>query len=820
MTSLIQRSLAGGELAPALRARADQVKYATGLRTCRNFRVMKHGGVSNRAGFQYLATGKTVGKRVRLFRFKFSNSQTYALELGDRYMRVYRLGAAVLATATLGAWSNLTTYQVGDVVTRSGNTYAANDINVNKDPIGGFGPIYWQLLTNGIYERSMPFLDTELADIKYTQSGDIVTMTHQTYGVVDVQRTDHARWSLNNIFTAVIANIGTPTTAFASGGAGGNEYHYKVTAIKEETYEESLPEGASQGGAALAAPTEAAPHSLTWLAVTGAAAYNVYKGTTDGAFGFIAQVIGLGYKDRGLVVPDYSIAPPQSRPASSAFANPGNFPGAVSYFQQRLCLARTINNPRTVWASRSGTRNNLLISYPQQENDSIMFTLVGTSEVLHLMDIDTRFIVFTVDGEYVIEGDSEGILTPAQPNPRQFGYNGSSAVQPIVVDKTALYVQARGNIVRDLRHEVSSTDGRTTYRGRDLCIFSEHLFSRYTILDMDYQQVPDSIVWIVRSDGVLLGLTYLPDQEIWGWHHHDTDGFVESVCVVPEGNEDILYLVVRRTIGGVDYRYIERMHTRVVTNVKTDAFFVDAGLTYDGRNTTATTMTLSGGGAWTVVETLTLTASAGFFVAGDVGNEIAMRAGTDEIRVRITAYTSATVVSGMPSKTVPTSLRGVAITNWGKAVETFAGLSHLEGKSVIALGDGTVEAPQTVVGGTVTYSHRYEVAHIGLSYVADIETLDLEIVNGQTLSDKKKRVTSLTMFLQDTQHIKAGPDADHLREIPVQVANYADASKSDPDKVELTMNSTWNDNGRVFIRQDKPLPAAVLAVVPSGFIGG
>jgi hypothetical protein len=111
-----------------------------------------------------------------------------------------------------------------------------------------------------------------------------------------------------------------------------------------------------------------------------------------------------------------------------------------------------------------------------------------------------------------------------------------------------------------------------------------HLFDDYTIVDLAYAKTPNKMVWCVRSDGVLIGLTYLPEHDVLGWHEHDTDGTFESVACVKEGSEHVLYAVVKRSINSRDVRYIERLHTRKITAAE-DAFFVDSGLTYDGAPT-------------------------------------------------------------------------------------------------------------------------------------------------------------------------------------------------------------------------------------------
>ncbi|OYV96822.1 MAG: hypothetical protein B7Z62_07555 [Deltaproteobacteria bacterium 37-65-8] len=73
-------------------------------------------------------------------------------------------------------------------------------------------------------------------------------------------------------------------------------------------------------------------------------------------------------------------------------------------------------------------------------------------------------------------------------------------------------------------------------------------------------------VAVVRADGVLLGMTYNPDEKVFGWHRHVTDGLFESVAVIPDpvNNRDQLWAVVNRTIGGATKRYIEYMDPDVV----------------------------------------------------------------------------------------------------------------------------------------------------------------------------------------------------------------------------------------------------------------
>jgi hypothetical protein len=111
----------------------------------------------------------------------------------------------------------------------------------------------------------------------------------------------------------------------------------------------------------------------------------------------------------------------------------------------------------------------------------------------------------------------------------------------------------------------------------DLTILAEDITGD-GISDMAYQQEPDSIIWAVRSDGLLIGLTYQRDQQVVAWHQHPvggTDTVVESVAVIPsaDGLSDELWMSVKRTINGGTVRYIEYLDPEI---------FVDSGLTYSG----------------------------------------------------------------------------------------------------------------------------------------------------------------------------------------------------------------------------------------------
>lgn len=842
MSAVIQRSFAGGELGPALWARAEQVKYQTGLRTCRNFMVQRFGGVTNRPGTRFVCEVSDSTKAHRLISFVFNAEQTYVLAFGRHTMRVIRQGAQLESSPTVP------------------------------------------------YELATPYAEHELRAISHAQTADVVTMAHRAHQPQHLVRTGHTAWTIGAI--NFVPTQARPTAcAGTPGAAGSNVYRYQITAVNED-YSESLPglqapktiTGATQanpcvitavahgfengedvridgivgmtglngkayrianktsdafqlqgvdstlftaytsGGTASrtsvrvvgAAPTSGAPHVLTWTAPAGAWRYNIYK-ESAGIFGYVGTSEVAEFKDTNFT-PATNFTPPAER---AIFDGPGRYPAVCGSHQQRAAFANTDDDPERIWLSRIGQFTDFTTSLPIQSDDAVSFILSGNqvNAVRHLIGLG-RLLALTGGSEFAINGDAAGTIRPTEINARQQGYSGAAATPaPVAIGNSTLYVQARGSVVRDLRFTYESEG----YAGRDLTVFAPHLFDGHQIVAWAFQQIPHSVMWAVRDDGALLGLTYLPEHEVWGWHRHDTGmdagDQVEDVAVVPEGNEDAVYLLVRRHIDGTWKRYIERLTDRRVVDIA-DACFLDCALSYDGRNTGATTLTLSGGTAWDETESLTLTASASRFLAGDVGNAYVLTFGADDIWCEVIAYTSSTVVTVRPDREVPAGLRTTATTAWARAVDEVAGLDHLEGRTVGILADGHVLPPAVVAAGAVTLNHTAIRITAGLPIEAEIETLDLENTEA-TLTEKRKRINRVTLLIESSRGLLAGPDREHLREYKQRAAEaYGEPIRLRTGQAEIPITSTWTAGGSLVIRQSDPLPLSILAITAGGEIGG
>lgn len=838
MTSFRQLSFSSGEITPAVWGRVDQSKHGSGLKLCENFTVMRHGGVQNRPGTRFVGEVSDSTKSVRLIPFIFNSSQTYILEFGDTYMRVILNGIhvkditktisfatkanpCVITTSTSHGLSNGDEVYITDVegmielnvrnfkvAAVTGSTFELRlmDGSTNLNSIG-FGTYSGAGTMESIFEITTPYQEADLPDLYYAQSADVVELVHPSHAPRELARTGHASWALTT--TVFGPTIGTPQNLLSD--SAGSGFNYKVTAISDTTGEESLP-------STLEASTTKTS-TLSWDAVSGASTYNIFR-EIQGLYSWIGVAGTNSFLDADLT-PDPLDNPPEER---LPFATSNNYPSVVAFYQQRAFYANTNNAPETVWTSKTGLRHNMMISTPLQANDAVTFTLAGVqvNSIRHIVGL-SQLIMFTDSGEWVITGDVANIITPTDVSPVEHTRNGSSNVKPLVVQGTSLYIQARGSVVRDLNYDFETAG----YRGNEISIFSAHLFDNFTMNDWTYQQIPDSIVWLARSDGRVLGMTYLREHAVFGWHQHDFGGTVENLAVIPAGNSDRLFVVVKRTINGKVVRFIEFLETRLIDDIR-DMVFMDSTLSYDGRNTGAGTITLTTGTTWTHDDTITITSSTSIFDANDIDNQIWLY-NSDEseiIRITIKAFTSDTVVTGTPHKDVQTEFQGVASTNWSLAVGSVSGLWHIEGEDVSIFADANVAANPlndayeivTIVNGIATLDIPAAVIHVGLPVTARIQTLDID-ASDAILADKAKHLSVVTLQVESSRGIFAGIELDDLKEFKLRDDEDYDSPPSlETGNIEVNISGDWNNSGSIYVQQIDPVPVAILSAVPSGYI--
>lgn len=374
-----------------------------------------------------------------------------------------------------------------------------------------------------------------------------------------------------------VADSGAPATPTGLAGSivFGKLLRYKVSAISDDTGEESLPSTAVSVRNDMS--FQGNSNSLFWDAVPGAGSYVLYR-LDNGRYGYIGTSETLTFVDEN-ITPDLSSGPQEG---NNPFNSADNYPACVNFFEQRLAMGGTKTVPSGVWLGQSANYENFGSASPVKASDAITFRIRSREKNEVRALIETRGLgVFSSAAEFTVSGGSEDFLSPSNVNVKRQGNRGSSSLQPIAVGDVMLFSRARGGVVQDFSYEFANDN----FVGRDLTIMSRHLFKNRKIVSWAYAQAPYSIVWAILDNGMCVSLTYLREHDVWAWTRHETDGFFEGVNVVPEGEEDAVYFIIRRTVGDNSQRYIERMHTRTFAESK-DAFFVDSGLSYEGSPAT------------------------------------------------------------------------------------------------------------------------------------------------------------------------------------------------------------------------------------------
>ena len=264
----------------------------------------------------------------------------------------------------------------------------------------------------------------------------------------------------------------------------------------------------------------------------------------------------------------------------SPWSKEKGYPNCAGFIEDRLFFAGTKRYGQTFWGSKGGNYNNFGTSIPTLDTDAITSMLNG-GQVNGIKAIITlgEAIMLTAGGEFKVSGRN-GPLSPSNVHSQAQEYRGISDVAPVTVGSRIVYVQQQGSIIRDLGYQYD----QDKYTGDDLTLLVDHLFRKHKIVSMAYQQAPYSIIWCVRDDGLLLGLTYIKEQELFAWHKHTTEGgrFIDVACIAGE-DEDELYCVVERD----GKYYVEVMAPRGKTDNVAEQYFVDCGKTYSGAGTEA-----------------------------------------------------------------------------------------------------------------------------------------------------------------------------------------------------------------------------------------
>lgn len=525
MSRIAFRNFTGGEVTPTLSARYDLQKFGSFLQCCENFIPNLHGDIERRPGMRFIAD---LGGKSVLIPFQFNT------EPENNYVLIFREGSITVASA--------------------------------------------DGLLAGVSIESPYALDDVYA-LSTAQAGDIVYLAHKNYALRKLTRSGTApdyEWALEEVvLNQSIAAPAAPTVTFVRDNGDDDAplnytLRYVVTAVDGDGVESVA---SAVGETTGKYPTDwvVGNHvDLTWTAVEGAEEYNVYR-ESAGYYGFIGVSRSTSFQDQNFE-PDTATTPKEDW---NPFAD-GNNPATVAFHQQRLVLGGTKDNPASFFMSRTGDYENFRKSRPLQDDDPVEYMLAsGSIDEIRWMASFGDLLIGTSGAEYKATS-SGAAITSSDVQISVQSYWGSSGLAPLIIGQSVMHCQRSGSHVRDLYYSWES-DG---YAGNDLSLLAPQLVESHRIVQWAFQQSPGSNIWAVRDDGVLLCLTYMKEQNVYGWSRHVTQGKVLSVAVISGSQEDVVMLVVEREMGGVKKYFLERLAGRFRdADGIGDAFYVDCGLT-------------------------------------------------------------------------------------------------------------------------------------------------------------------------------------------------------------------------------------------------
>ena len=861
--STIITNFRAGELSPRLEGRIDLDKYNEGAQTLQNMLVFPQGGTTRRPGTYYAGAAKDGGK-VRLINFEYSDEQAYVVELGANYMRFFKDGGILTdlsasitgitqgnpALLTVGSTAGLTgsvvisgvsgmtevnnkefqtarlsamevssvsgTFVTGETITggTSGGTGLIGRVRVPTQPfldiyndsglvVGetitgsvsgatativtypgvaspstlvlvntdstGFGAYVSGGTISHIAEVTTTYSVTDIFEINYAQSADVIYLAHKDHAPAKLTRTTATSFTLTDVdFTDgpyLDENI-TSTTLYASASTGSVTITASAALFTasdvgryirfREVLEINHDEWAASTSYANNATVRFDGHVYKQVTGSTQTSGNTPPVHTDGTETYGAIDWQYVHDDTGYVkitnftsstsvdatvqtddggitvLPDSIVGSggATKRWSLGAFGGDQGFPRAIAFYEQRLYFAGTIGQPQTIFGSVSADFENHTPG--TNDDDALNFTIASDQVNVIKHIIPARFLqILTTSSEFTLSG-GQGTqpVTPTNVNILRETTFGTSGVRPLRAATSTILIQKGQEKVK----EITFDERQDGLAGVDLTILADHI-TRGGLTDMVWQQEPELIVWFVHTDGRLIGLTYDRANNAVGWHTHPLggSGTVESITSVPEGSEDTVYMSVKRTINGATVRHIEYMKPIYFGDSVEDAYYVDGGLTYSGSATT-----------------------------------------------------------------------------------TISGINHLEGEEVTILADGASHASKTVTNGTITLDRSASKVHLGYNYESLLETLRIEAGADDGISQGKiKRIHGVTVRFLDTVGAEVGPDTANLDRIPFRSsANPMNQALSlfTGDK-EIFFPSGYDNDSRVVVRQNQPLPMTILAIM-------
>ena len=834
----------GGELSPRLDGRNDLAKYTSGCKTLENLVVYPHGAAARRPGTTFVSEVADSDNKTRLIPFEFSTTQTYMLEFSNLKIRFYKNNGIILeSNKTITAitkaspgviTSNSHGYSNGDEVYISGivgmtelngktflvansttNTFSLTDkdgvaINTTSYTTYSSGGI-----ANRVYEIATPYTTAELFDIKFAQSADVMYITHPAHEVEKLSRTGHTSWSLTDVvFTNgpfQDANITTTTLTPASASVGSRN----ITA--------SAVTGINGGVGFLSTDVGRQIHfNAGYATITARTSSTVVVADVTTAF------------TNGNAITDWYLG---------AFSDTTGHPSCVTFFEQRLVFAGTTNQPQAIFFSKSGDYESMdsNIGGTIADDDAIVYTIASNQvNAIRFMTSTRTLIIGTAGGEFIVSGGgSDSAVTPTNILIKKQSNHGAANVDAIAVGNATLFLQRAKRKIRELAYNFD-VDG---YVAPDMTILAEHI-TEGGLTQIAYQQEPNQIIYCVREDGEMVGLTYQREQQVTAWHRHIFGGrfgiatiTVSDYANITTGSKIILlksdgttttFTSTTGTAGTNEFK-TETNNNTTATNLKNAInAHTNFTATVNSAVVTVTETAHKATGYLTIksFDSARLTATS----EGKAVIESVAVIPTDDKEYQTWVIVKRTV-NGITRRYVEflneldfdetdnTSFNFLdsALSYSGSAVTTLSNLEHLEGQVVSILADGATHPDRTVTSGSITLDRSAKNVKIGLNYISLLQTMRLDAGSQDGTSQAKtKRIYDITVRMFETIGVEVGPNLSDMERIPFRSSADLMDEGIPPftgDK-EVEFRGNYETDGFIYVRQTQPLPFTILSLYP------
>ncbi len=667
------------------------------------------------------------------------------------------------------------------------------------------------------YELTVPYLDFQLDDLYFIQSADVLYIFHPSYPPKKISRTAHTAWTITDFVDSdgpyEPQNVGAKTlTPSATTGS--------ITITASAATFDTSAGGANEIGRAIRIK-----HSTTWgyARITAVSSSTVVTATVINPFGATTAVtiwrLGLW--------------------------RAGNYPSCATFHEDRLFTSGVASRPQQIDGSVVGDYEN---SQPTGTDsvvtatNAVSFTLnSATINVIQWLTSDEKgLLVGTTSNEWTVRAASANdALTAVNIQAKKGSGYGSKKVQPIQVGKSAIFVQRAGRKIRDMRYYYD-VDG---FRAADITFISEHI-TKGGIKQIALQKEPQQIMWAVREDGALLGMSYEREFETVkiGWHRHQIGGVsdaagspakVKSIAVIPsaDGFRDELWAVVQRYINGAKVYQVEFMTRLFEDQDQQDAFFVDSGLTYDnplmtfgasftfGATTDVDTFDPHGFSDGDKVRFDNVPGSDG--VLGEDGSYGAFPLNGNVYKIDVLTTTTFRLKTlsdvDINSAGWIYSYDGFNAGEIRKLVSTVGGLSHLEGQTVDIYADGSPQSSKVVTSGSITLTSAAAVVSVGLGYVSRAKLLRIEAgATEGTATGKTRRINRIGFYFYRTLGVHFGMSFDKMDPVIFRKANdpMNEGTGLYSGILSMTSDADYDFDNQICWKQTRPVPGTILAILP------